>query len=305
VTRDRQPRAAAPDPAPPVRARARTGRLRAWGLVLPAGVLYAVTFGIPLAMLLGASFARFQGGVTTPGFFLDNYVKIATDGVTLAVFRNTVTLSLLITAVGLACALPVAMLMRRAGPGLRLVAMFVLVSPLLTSIIVRNVAWMLILGRSGMINSWLIDAGVISAPLPLMYNRLGVVIAVVHVYLPFAVLPIYAALRAIDPARERAAAGLGAAPWRVFVHVTLPLAAPGLIAAFTLLFILSMGLYLTPVILGGNFVVTLPMLITDAARNQYNWPYASAMSVLLLASIVAVVAASAALGRLFAVPRDA
>ena len=281
-----------------------TGRLRAWGLILPTGALYAVTFGIPLAMLLAASFHRFEGGRTTPGFFLDNYAKIATDGVTLPVFWNTVELSLWITAVGLACAFPVAMLMRRVGPRMRLALMFVLVSPLLTSIIVRNVAWMLILGRSGLINDWLMSAGLIAQPLPLMYNELGVVIAVVHVYLPFAVLPIYAALQAIDPTRENAAASLGAPPWRVFVHITLPLAMPGVIAGFTLLFILSMGLYLTPVILGGNFVVTLPMMITNAAREQYNWPYASAMSILLLASIVVVVAVSALATRRFSPPRD-
>ncbi len=280
------------------------GRYRAWGLIVPTGVLYAVTFGIPMAMLLSASFARFEAGRTTPGFFLDNYTRIASDGVTLQVFWNTVTLSAQITAVGLVVAFPVAMLMRRAGPGMRLALMFVLVSPLLTSIIVRNVAWMLILGRSGLINTWLMDWGLISSPLALMYNRLGVIIAVVHVYLPFAVLPIYAALRAIDPARENAAASLGAPPWRVFVHITLPLAMPGVVAAFTLLFILSMGVYLTPVILGGNFVVTLPMMITDVARNQYNWPFASAMSVLLLASIVVVVALASALNRAFSPPRN-
>lgn len=280
------------------------GRYRAWGLIVPTGVLYAVTFGIPMAMLLSASFARFEAGRTTPGFFLDNYTRIASDGVTLQVFWNTVTLSAQITAVGLVVAFPVAMLMRRAGSGMRLALMFVLVSPLLTSIIVRNVAWMLILGRSGLINTWLMDWGLISSPLALMYNRLGVIIAVVHVYLPFAVLPIYAALRAIDPARENAAASLGAPPWRVFVHITLPLAMPGVVAAFTLLFILSMGVYLTPVILGGNFVVTLPMMITDVARNQYNWPFASAMSVLLLASIVVVVALASALNRAFSPPRN-
>lgn len=280
------------------------GRYRAWGLILPTGVLYMVTFGIPMAMLLTASFARFEGGRTTPGFFSDNYARILSDGVTLPVFMNTVSLSLQITAVGLAVAFPVAMLMRRAGPGLRLVMMFVLVSPLLTSIIVRNVAWMLILGRSGMINVWLMEWGLISTPLALMYNRLGVIVAVVHVYLPFAVLPIYAALRAIEPARENAAASLGAPPWRVFVHITLPLAMPGVVAAFTLLFILSMGIYLTPVILGGNFVVTLPMMITEVARNQYNWPYASAMSVLLLVSIVAVVAVASLVNRIFSPPRN-
>jgi putative spermidine/putrescine transport system permease protein len=180
---------------------------------------------------------------------------------------------------------PVAMLMRRVGPKARLWILLLVVSPLLTSIIVRNVAWVLILGRSGMINDLLISWGLISKPLPLMYNTFGVVLAVVHVYLSFMVLPLFAALSSINNSLEEAAASLGAKPLSIFLNVTLPLSLPGIMAGCTLVFILSMGVYLTPVIMGGNFVVTLPMLIEDAVRNRYNWPEASAMALLLLIAI--------------------
>ena len=260
-------------------------KISSWWLLVPTSFLYIITFFIPLITLLVMSFSRFESSVTTVGFYLDNYEKILTDGITLKIFFQTVELSLMITLFCLLLGYPVAMLMRRVGPKARLWILLLVVSPLLTSIIVRNVAWVLILGRSGMINDLLISWGLISKPLPLMYNIFGVVLAVVHVYLSFMVLPLFAALSSINNSLEEAAASLGAKPLSIFLNVTLPLSLPGIMAGCTLVFILSMGVYLTPVIMGGNFVVTLPMLIEDAVRNRYNWPEASAMALLLLIAI--------------------
>ena len=260
-------------------------KISSWWLLVPTSFLYLITFFIPLITLLVMSFSRFESSVTTLGFYLDNYEKILTDGITLKIFFQTVELSLMITLFCLLLGYPVAMLMRRVGPKARLWILLLVVSPLLTSIIVRNVAWVLILGRSGMINDLLISWGLISKPLPLMYNTFGVVLAVVHVYLSFMVLPLFAALSSINNSLEEAAASLGAKPLSIFFNVTLPLSLPGIMAGCTLVFILSMGVYLTPVIMGGNFVVTLPMLIEDAVRNRYNWPEASAMALLLLIAI--------------------
>ena len=260
-------------------------KISSWWLLVPTSFLYIITFFIPLITLLVMSFSRFESSVTTVGFYLDNYEKILTDGITLKIFFQTVELSLMITLFCLLLGYPVAMLMRRVGPKARLWILLLVVSPLLTSIIVRNVAWVLILGRSGMINDLLISWGLISKPLPLMYNTFGVVLAVVHVYLSFMVLPLFAALSSINNSLEEAAASLGAKPLSIFFNVTLPLSLPGIMAGCTLVFILSMGVYLTPVIMGGNFVVTLPMLIEDAVRNRYNWPEASAMALLLLIAI--------------------
>ena len=260
-------------------------KISSWWLLVPTSFLYIITFFIPLITLLVMSFSRFESSVTTVGFYLDNYEKILTDGITLKIFFQTVELSLMITLFCLLLGYPVAMLMRRVGPKARLWILLLVVSPLLTSIIVRNVAWVLILGRSGMINDLLISWGLISKPLPLMYNTFGVVLAVVHVYLSFMVLPLFAALSSINNSLEEAAASLGAKSLSIFLNVTLPLSLPGIMAGCTLVFILSMGVYLTPVIMGGNFVVTLPMLIEDAVRNRYNWPEASAMALLLLIAI--------------------
>jgi putative spermidine/putrescine transport system permease protein len=231
------------------------------------------------------SVSLFDGATTTMGFHLANYANALTDDLTRAVFWMSLRLAFWITVTCLVLGYAVALQMRRSGPIFRIVMVALIVSPLLTSIIVRNVAWMLILGRTGIINEALVASGVVKAPLPLMFNELGVVIGVVHVYLTFMVLPIYASLSEIDPSLEESAASLGATPFRVFREVTLPLSLGGVAAGCTLVFILSMGIYLTPVIMGGNFVLTIPMVITDLVRNQYDWSKSSALSILLLLSI--------------------
>lgn len=269
---------------------------RPWLLLLPAGVVYLFTFLIPFAVLFLTSFATYRRGVTTLDPTLDNYRQFFTDGVTLRVFVRTVRLSVFISLVCLCLGYPVGLYMRRAAPRVRLALLFLIVSPLLTSVIVRNVAWLLILGRTGIINSALQATGLVSQPLPLMYNDLGVIIGVTHVYLAFMALPIFGSLAAIDPATEESAASLGAPPLRVFWHITLPLSLPGMVAGVTLVFILSMGIYLTPIIMGGNFVTTLPMVITDLVRNQFNWAKASAFAVMLLVSVGALLLMSRRLG---------
>ena len=257
----------------------------AWLLVVPMLLIYAVAFIVPLVMILVESVSSSPAGTSSWSFSLGNYLSLLTDGVTLDVILQTFVLSLIITVVCAVIAYPVALQMRRSVNSMRMILLAMVIGPLLTSVIVRNVAWLLILGRNGIINSTLMKVGLIDAPLPLMYNNFGVIVAVAHVYLAFMVLPIYGALTQIDSRVEESAASLGATPFSVFWRITFPLSWPGLIAGTSLVFILSMGLYLTPTIMGGSFVVTASTLITDLARNQYNWPMASALAMLLLIAI--------------------
>ena len=273
-----------------------TARTR-WLLLAPTAALYALTFLVPLALLLVFSVATWDRGVIRLGFSLANYRDFFADGVTFGIFGRTVRLAIFITGACLILGYPVAAFMRRCGGRMRLVLIVLVISPLLTSVIVRNVAWLLILGRTGLVNKSLQAMGVIDAPLKLMYNELGVVIAVVHVYLSFMVLPIFGALISIEPSLEESAASLGARPWQVFWNVTLPLSMPGVAAGGTLVFVLSMGVYLTPVIMGGNFVVTLPMVISEVVRNQFNWAVGSALAVVLLLFVSVLLGASARLQR--------
>lgn len=270
---------------------------RPWLLLLPSAILYACVFALPLGVLLSDSVRPPAAPGQAAGLSLAYYQAFWTDGVTFSIFLSTVWISVLVTAACVVLGYPLALFMRRAGPRLRIVVLALVVSPLLTSVIVRNVAWLLVLGNEGLINNILRALGIIEQPLPLLYNTFGVVVGVTHVYLSFVVLPLFASLLAIDPSLEENAASLGASPWRIFAHVTLPLSMPGLVAGVTLVFILSMGIYLTPVIMGGSFVTTLAMTITDLVRNQYDWARAAAFSVMLLAFIGAVLVLSYAATR--------
>jgi putative spermidine/putrescine transport system permease protein len=261
---------------------------RPWLLLVPSALLYSLTFAIPLIVLVAASFEKTTGGVTAATLSLENYRAFLTDGVALRAIQRTLYLALVISAFCLVFGYPVALWMRRAGGRLRLLLLFLVVSPLLTSVIVRNVAWILVLGQQGLINVALRNLGLTTGPIQLMYNDLGVVIGIVHVYLAFIVLPVFASLVAIDPAVEESAASLGASPRRVFWHVTLPLSMPGVIAGFTLVFVLCMGIYLTPVIMGGNLVVTISMIIADLVRTQFDMGRASAFSVMVLFIVCAL-----------------
>ena len=272
------------------------GSGRLWWLLVPTLVLYAIAFAIPLVVLLVESF---RSNATPAALTFANYQAFAFDGITLRVFFSTIRLAGLITLGCFLLGYPLALFMRRAGTRLRIILLTIVVSPLLTSVIVRNVGWLLVLGREGLINQALRSLGLIDSALPLLYNTFGVVLGVVHVYLAFLVLPLFGSLVAIDPAVEESASSLGAAPWRVFLHVTLPLSLPGIVAGATLVFILSVGVYLTPVIMGGGFVNTLAMIITDLVRNQYNWSRAAAFAMVLLVFVAAILVLSQGIERRF------
>ena len=167
--------------------------------------------------------------------------------------------------------------------------------PLWTSVLVRTYAWMVLLGRNGVFNRWLIDIGVIADPLPLLNNFTGVLIGMVHVLLPYMVLPIYGAVRRLDPALVAAAEGLGASSWRIFWRVYLPLTLPGIFAGATIVFVLSLGFFITPALLGGGKVMMLAVLIEQQIHQTLNWPFAAALSAVLLALTLGVYSLAQAL----------
>jgi len=147
-----------------------------------------------------------------------------------------------------------------------------------------------LLGRNGVVNRWLRDAGLIEAPLPLLHNTAGVLIGMVHVLLPYMVFPIYASLLRIDPDLSRAAEGLGAPAWRSFLRVTFPLSLPGVSAGCALVFVLSLGFFITPALLGGGRVIMVSMLIEQQVREFLDWPFAAALSTVLLVATLAIYA---------------
>jgi ABC-type spermidine/putrescine transport system permease subunit I len=149
---------------------------------------------------------------------------------------------------------------------------------------------MVLLGRNGVFNRMLMDWGITSDPIPMLHNFTGVLIGMVHVLLPYMVLPIYGAVRRLDPALVAAAEGLGASSWRIFWRIYIPLTLNGIFAGCVLVFVLSLGFFITPALLGGGRVIMIAVLIEQQVREALNWPFASALSAVLLVATFAVYA---------------
>jgi putative spermidine/putrescine transport system permease protein len=183
----------------------------------------------------------------------------------------------------------------RLGHALVLIAV---IAPMLTGIVVRTFAWMTLLQDRGVINTLLLQWGLIGSPLPLMYNEFGTVVALVHIYVPFMVLTLTGVIGRIDERLEQAARSLGAGRVRTFLEVTLPLSLPGILAGSLLVFALSISAYVTPSLMGGTDVLTLPMLIAQQVSTSFNPSFAGALGViLLLVSLTIVVAYNRILAR--------
>ncbi len=245
----------------------------------PALCFLVILFAMPLALLFAQSF---QGGT------LEHYQKALTDGLYVQVLVNTLLIAAYVAVITLIIAYPVAYFLANASTLWATVGLVFLLLPFWTSILVRTYGWMVILGRNGIINKLLMELGLISSPLALINNMTGVLIGMVHVLLPYMVFPLYAVMRRMDDGLLAAAHGLGASDWQTFRRVYFPLTLPGVLAGVTLVFVLSIGFYITPAILGGGKVTMSALLIEQQVSQFLNWGFASALSVVLLAVTLAV-----------------
>jgi putative spermidine/putrescine transport system permease protein len=168
--------------------------------------------------------------------------------------------------------------------------MILVLLPFWTSLLVRTTAWVVLLQKEGVINSLLLALGVISAPLDLMFNRFGVVIAMTHILLPFMILPLYSVMKMVPPSYVRAARSLGASPWTAFWKVYFPQSLPGVSAGGLLVFILAIGYYITPALLGGAGDQMISYFIADNLSRSLNWGLASALGGILLVGVLALYA---------------
>jgi ABC-type spermidine/putrescine transport system permease subunit I len=251
-------------------------------LAAPLLLFMLVFYALPVLSMLMRS-------VNDPSWTLSHYASLTGDTVFLKVFSNTLYTSLTVTAGALLLGYPVALSLVRA-PRYAPVILILILLPFWTSVLVRSYAWMVLLGRHGLINEALLAAGMIDQPLRILNTPLATQIAMVHILLPYMVLPIANALRQIDPSLARAASGLGATPWATFRQITLPLSMPGVAAGVLLVFVLALGFYITPAMVGGTREITLSMLISQQV-DQLNWAYAATLSVVLLATALAIIAA--------------
>jgi spermidine/putrescine transport system permease protein len=266
-----------------------------WGLTLPPALWLGAFFLVPLVLIAAVSLRPdIRGGVLSsfePTF--EQYRTLWEKQNYLRLLVRSAGIAAVVAATATVLAYPVAYFLafgagRRAG--LYLLLMLV---PFWTSFLLRVMAWKVMLGSEGMINAFLGYLGLIEEPLRvLLYNRLAVVVALTYVWIPFVALPILASLQRVDPALFEAAADLGARPWRGFWHVTLPISLPGVLAAFFICFIPTVGEYVTPLLVGGSKGTMYGNLIQDFFTRSANWPLGAAMALLMLAATLALVALS-------------
>ncbi|HLI12204.1 MAG TPA: ABC transporter permease [Alphaproteobacteria bacterium] len=248
-------------------------------LSLPALVLLGVLFAYPVLRLMALSIA---------GGSLHWYAKALGEGLYLEVYGITFRIAAIVTAVAFLLSYPLAYFLATTTRGWRTLGFVFVLLPLWTSILVRTYAWMVLLGRNGVLNKILLDLGLIRAPLALLYNELGVIIGMVHVLMPYMVLPIYSAMMRLDPSLVQAARGLGAPGWRIFLRIYLPLTAQGIFAGGILVFVLSLGFFITPALLGGGRVMMIAVLIEQQVREVLDWSFAGALSTVLLVATIAI-----------------
>jgi len=272
----------------------------AWAIA-PAALLFILFFILPFGVMAGLSFLS-GNPVSNPNvtFTWRHYLRLFDSDLYFDALVATMRIGAITTAIALLIGYPLAHLMARMHSRIGHAALLMaVIAPLLTGIVVRTFAWMTLLSDRGVINTLAQWLGLAEKPLPLMYNEFGVVVGLVHIYVPFMVLTLVGVIGRIDVTLEEAARGLGASRFRAFLEVTLPLSLPGILAGSLLVFALAISAYVTPVLLGGNNVLTLPMLIYQQVSASFNLGFAGALGVVLLVvSLALVFAYNTILGRL-------
>ncbi|MGE3145993.1 MAG: ABC transporter permease [Pseudorhodoplanes sp.] len=266
------------------------GRLLPALLVAPTLLYLAVFLLVPYINIVIMSFRRpARVGAYEPGFTLNNYLTALTDGYYLSVLGETLWIGAVTAAVCLVVGFPVAYNLARGNPRWTGFLYTLVLSPLLVGVVVRTFGWLIILSGNGVANRFLRDIGLTDAPLRLMNNQFGVIVGLVHVMLPLMILPLLSSLQSVNPALELAARSLGASRWTAFRRVTLPMCMPGIQAGTILVFVLAVSAYVTPIMLGGAQVRTMPVLIVQQLIDNFRWPFGAALALILAVSVATIV----------------
>ncbi|KFC69920.1 Putrescine transport system permease protein PotH [Devosia sp. LC5] len=265
------------------------GKASGVALVLPATAFLAVFFVWPVLQMIVLSVTQQRvEGVLIEGWTLDNYLRLFCNDLYFRVLLRTLRLAAASSVVAVLLAYPLAIAIARGGPGLARLVTITLVAPLLVNVVVRSYGWSAILNNAGALAYVLKATGLSASPPALLYTEWAVLIACVHVYLPFVVMPIATAIGRIDPSVEEAARVAGASRMMTFLRVTFPLSLPGLAVGASLAFSLTAAAYVMPQILGGNFSPLLGTLIEQQVLTLSDWPFGAAISTLLIIVVLAV-----------------
>ena len=274
----------------------RQGRREQWSLLslaTPAFIVVFLVVVIPVGWLFYLSFLGGDGE-----FSLEHYQKMLKYKSYKRTFITTFEVSFLTTLICIVIGYPLAYFLAQLPSRLAGLLLLTVLLPFWTSLLVRTYAWLVLLQRKGILNDFAIDLGLWEAPVKLVHSMTGTLIGMAHIMLPFLVLPLYNAMKKIDRDLMQAAANLGASPTRAFWQVYFPLSMPGMVAGSLIVFVLCLGFYVTPAVLGGGRVIMVSTQITAILENQYDWGAASALGVVLLIATIGVLVLVARVFRL-------
>ncbi|MCC5956676.1 MAG: ABC transporter permease [Natronohydrobacter sp.] len=256
---------------------ARRERIALLGLTSPAVMVVMLVMVVPVGWLFYLSFIGSDGTVS-----MENYRRMLDSRSYTRIFVTTFQVSMLTTVLCILIGYPLAYFLSQLPARAANICMLAVLLPFWTSLLVRTYAWLVLLQRQGILNRWAIDIGLLDEPVQLVHNMTGTLIGMVHIMLPFLILPLYSSMKAISPDLMRASSNLGASPARAFWTIFFPLSLPGLFAGALIVFVLSLGFFVTPAVLGGGRVVMVSMQIASNIELFFNWGAASALGVVLL-----------------------
>jgi putative spermidine/putrescine transport system permease protein len=263
-------------------------------LVLPLTALFVAFFVAPLVVLIALSL---HGEAAMRTWTFANYLKFFGDPFNYSILWETLLLGVKATLVCLAFGYPIAWICTRSSPRLQSVIVFLVILPILTSVVVRTFGWIVILGRQGVINQILLGLGLVHEPLKLLYTETGVVMVLAQVQMPLMVLPILTVMSKIDQNLSDASRVLGAGEWKTLWRVTIPLSLPGVIAGCILTYTACITAFVTQTLIGGARLIYMPLNIYQQAVGANNWPFAAAISVISMIAVLIIVGILGALGR--------
>lgn len=267
---------------------------RGWRYVAPALLWTLLFFVVPFALMAVTSLWERQGGEIVRVWNLGNYADFFARPHLRRALWNSIEITLAVTAISILLAWPFAwILANRVPERWQRLALLLAIVPFWTSYVVRSYAWLLVLAKNGILNKALLGAGLIQTPLEIASTRIATVTGFVHFFVMLLTLTIYANLRQLSPNYARAAADLGAGPFRTFRHVILPLTLPGVVVGAFLTFVLCIGDYITPEILGGGNEIVLPQLIMTQIGRRADFPSAAALSLILMGVVTLAYVVSA------------
>jgi len=262
-------------------------RTTPYWLTGPALAIFLCLVIIPLGMTVLLSFydwGQYKGIVAE--LTLKNFQEIFSDTYFLEVFLRTLRIAVLVTLFAILVGVPEAYILNRMSPAWRGLCLLAIIGPLLVSVVARTLGWALLLGSNGLVNRGLMALGLIAQPLEFMFTETGVVIALVHVLIPFMILAVWASLQRLDPQIENAALSLGADRLTIWRRVILPQIAPGILSGSIIVFALAASAFASPAIIGGRRLKVAATLAYDEFLNTLNWPLGAAVAVLLLLALV-------------------